>query len=133
MIKQQNTGILRLPMCPLIENKMRLCSYFSNFKSCIICTYLIQAFAKRKINDSDGWLEIRPKEITRKNKAYDINDHNELKRLIENLLNGLFGTGLWTKEKHFKPLKESLFELSPMRERKIRLRIPKEQIFIQKP
>lgn len=94
---------------------------------------LLHQFVQRKLDESDDWLEIKPKESAQKDKTYDINDHNELKRLVEALLNGLFGTGLWTKEKHFKPLKESLFELSPKRERKIRLKIPKSQIFNKKP
>ena len=77
----------------------------------------------------DDWLEIKPKNFD-VSKDYDINDHNELKRLLEALLNGLFGKKNWTKDKHYEPLKTTLFEMSENRERKIRLRIPKENILI---
>ena len=59
---------------------------------------------------------------------YDINDHNEIKRLLQSLLDGLFGLSAWTKEQHYVPLKEGLFELSHKRERKIRLKLLPENI-----
>jgi len=40
----------------------------------------------------------------------------------------LFGKNNWTKETHETPLKESLFEMSQKRERKIRLAILSENI-----
>ena len=79
---------------------------------------------------TEGWLEIKPKNFDGA-KNYDINDHNELKRLVEALLNGLFGKKNWTKNKHFTPLKNTLFEMSENRERKIRLQLPKENIHIE--
>ncbi|WP_318310024.1 hypothetical protein [Flagellimonas crocea] len=91
---------------------------------------LLKTFAERKKNTNEGWLEIKPKNFIA-SKNYDINDHNELKRLLESILNGLFGKGNWTKEKHYEPLKTSLFQMSENRERKIRLHLPKENITIE--
>jgi len=91
---------------------------------------LLKTFAERRISTSNGWLEIKPKNFDG-SKCYDINDHNELKRLMEALLNGLFGKNNWTKDKHFTPLKNTLFEMSENRERKIRLHLPKENIHIE--
>ena len=90
---------------------------------------LFKEFALRKQDMNDDWLEIKPKNFD-VSKEYDINDHNELKRLLEAILNGLFGKKNWTKDKHYEPLKVTLFEMSENRERKIRLRIPKENIYI---
>ena len=90
---------------------------------------LFKTFAEQKMGTSEGWLEIKPKNFDTK-KSYDINDHNELKRLMEALLDGLFGKKNWTKDMHFTPLKNTLFEMSENRERKIRLLLPKENIYI---
>lgn len=83
---------------------------------------LLLRFAKSRVETEDGWLEIKPKEANLR-VDYDINDHNELKRLLKALLDGIFGSSAWTKEQHYVPLKESLFELSQKRERKIRLKL----------
>ncbi|RUA15644.1 MAG: hypothetical protein DSY83_07260 [Flavobacteriia bacterium] len=91
---------------------------------------LFRTFAERKRNSTNGWLEIKPKNFET-SKNYDINDHNELKRLMTALLDGLFGKQNWTKDKHYDPLKNSLFEMSENRERKIRLLVPKENIRIE--
>ncbi len=91
---------------------------------------LFKSFAKQRITETEGWLEIKPKNFV-DTKTYDINDHNEIKRLITALLDGLFGKQGWTKEKHFIPLKTTLFEMSELRERRIRLLIPKENIIIE--
>ena len=90
---------------------------------------LIKKFALRRKNNEEGWLEIKPKEIIKK--EFDIKDHNEIKRFISAFLDGLFGSGSWTKEQHFVPLKEALLELSDKRERKIRLRLQPKQITIE--
>lgn len=90
---------------------------------------LFKTFAERKLSTPEGWLEIKPKNFDSQ-KNYDINDHNELKRLMESLLDGLFGKKNWTKDKHFTPLKSTLFEMSENRERKIRLLVPKSNIYI---
>ncbi|NKI32798.1 hypothetical protein HCU67_12650 [Muricauda sp. DJ-13] len=89
---------------------------------------LFNQFAELRKNEPEEWLEIRPKNNPSKNKRYDIGDYNEIKRLLFSLLDGLFGRGNWTKEQHLNPLKDSLFELSKKRERKIRLRIPPNNI-----
>lgn len=91
---------------------------------------LFKTFADRKMHSEGGWLEIKPKNFDT-SKNYDINDHNELKRLVEALLDGLFGKKNWTKDMHFTPLKNTLFEMSENRERKIRLLLPKENIYIE--
>ncbi len=86
---------------------------------------LLFKFAHRKTqSEQDDWLEIKPKNDMRSSKTYDINDYNEIRRLINAMLDELFGKGNWTKEIHFLPLKDCLFEMSEKRERKIRLRIP---------
>lgn len=85
-------------------------------------------FAHRKTKTQDGWLEIKPKSESRPSKDYDINDHNQIKRLLVALLNGLYGKDCWTKEHHLEPLRTTLFERSEKRERKVRLRIPTPNI-----
>jgi len=92
---------------------------------------LLHLFATyRKMPEKD-WLEIRPKEQGDRTKVYEINDHNEIKRLLTSLLNGLFGEKSWSKEQHYLPLKEVLFEMSDKRERKIRLRLLPNHISIE--
>jgi hypothetical protein len=91
---------------------------------------LMLKFAQRKKESPDGWLEIKPKSEQRATKTYDIKDHNEVKRLLIALLNGLFGKGHWTQRIHEQPLKAVLFENSEKRDRKIRLKIPKENIVL---
>ena len=88
---------------------------------------LLHHFATAKCSGKNEWLEIRPKHPIAQ-KSYDINDHNEVKRLLNALLDGIYGKGNWTKELHLHPFKETLFELSKKRERKIRLRLPPENI-----
>ena len=90
---------------------------------------LFLRFAERKKSEGEDWLEIKPKNDSRSGKLYDVNDHNEIKRLLNALLDGVFGKNLWTKEKHFLPLKNTLFEMSDKRERKICLRVPGSNIF----
>jgi hypothetical protein len=84
--------------------------------------------ATRKIKPHD-WLEIKPKNGPN-NKVYDVNDHNQIKRLLNALLDGIFGKDSWSKNNHADPLKESLFEMSQKRERKIRLAIPESNIVL---
>ena len=91
---------------------------------------LFLTFAERRKNRQEDWLEIKPKNDTRPNIAYDIHDHNQIKRLLTTLLDGLFGKGAWSKAQHEQPLRSTLFEMSEKRERKIRLRIPAENITI---
>ena len=85
---------------------------------------LLSKFAEVKIeNPEAGWLEIKPKSDSR-NIDYDIRDHNEIKRLIIALLDGIYGKGSWDKERHEQPLKEALFQFSKDKSRLIRLNIP---------
>ncbi len=88
---------------------------------------LMLKFAQRRLQGSD-WLEIKPKNDPLGNKEYDINDHNQIKRLVEALLDGIFGKGCWTREHHQLPLRETLFEFSLQRSRLVRLRLPAENI-----
>ncbi len=85
---------------------------------------LMTRFISKKTNDEEGWLEIKPKSDSRSGKLFDINDHNEIKRLVSSILDGIYGKGLWSKVEHEVPLKSILFEMSSQRERKIRLLIP---------
>jgi len=89
---------------------------------------LFYKFAERKKDVSKDWLEIKSKNFEGSTKDYDIKDHNEIKRLLLSVLDGLFGKDNWSQEHHLKPLKNSLFEMSEKRERKIRLAIPSENI-----
>ncbi|SNZ01064.1 hypothetical protein [Flagellimonas pacifica] len=91
---------------------------------------LLRLFAERRLSSENGWLEIKPKNFD-VSKTYDINDHNELKRLIVSMLDSLFGKQCWTKDMHYVPLKDALFEMSENRERRIRLLLPKESIIIE--
>lgn len=91
---------------------------------------LLYQFGKLQKSEEGHWLEIKPKNNPSESKRYDISDYNEIKRLLIALLDGLFGKGNWTKEQHLNPLKNSLFELSEKRERKIRLRLPPGNIHL---
>ena len=91
---------------------------------------LFLKFAKRKKDSENSWLEIKPKNFDASDKNYDIKDYNEIKRLLVALLDGIFGKENWTKDHHLNPLKNTLFEMSEKRERKIRLAIPKENIVL---
>ena len=91
---------------------------------------LCHKFVERKL-EGEGWMEIKPKSDSRSGKSYDIRDHNEVKRLLVALLDGIFGKGSWTLNLHLSPIKETLFEMSEKRERKIRLRIPAENLSIE--
>ncbi|MDJ0645825.1 MAG: hypothetical protein QNJ57_07580 [Flavobacteriaceae bacterium] len=88
---------------------------------------LFLKFAVRKKESGNNWLEIKPKNFDLA-RSYDINDYNEIKRLLIALLDGVFGKENWTRDHHLNPLKASLFEMSEKRERKIRLAVPPENI-----
>ncbi len=92
---------------------------------------LFLKFAIRKKENGDDWLEIKPKNFENNQKKYDINDYNEIKRLLISLLDNIFGKDNWTKNLHLNPLKNTLFEMSEKRERKIRLSIPESNISIK--
>ncbi|OUS02853.1 hypothetical protein A9Q86_02045 [Flavobacteriales bacterium 33_180_T64] len=82
---------------------------------------------KRK--SGDDWLEIKPKSYKTAENNFDINDYNEVKRLLISLLDGMFGKQNWTDSHHLNPLKKTLFEMSEKRDRKIRLIVPNDNIF----
>jgi len=88
---------------------------------------LLFEFSRRKLSDNE-WLEIKPKNFSDSPKTFDIRDYNQIKRLLTALLDGIFGAGNWSTEHHLNPLKTSLLEMSEKRDRKIRLKIPKENI-----
>ena len=54
---------------------------------------LLQKFAKARVN-GNSWLRIKPKDA-RSNVEYDISDHNQIRRLNESLLDGLYGAHMW--------------------------------------
>lgn len=84
---------------------------------------LLSIFIKAK-KDGNGWLKIKPKNETR-GIPYPIQHENEITRLLESLLNGIFGKGLWNKEEHLNALRQSIFDREPG---KIKLKIPLENI-----
>ncbi|MEL6924295.1 MAG: hypothetical protein AAFO94_09620 [Bacteroidota bacterium] len=85
---------------------------------------------RRKSNVKEGWLEIKPKNDDRSSITYDIHDHNQIKRILHTLLDGLFGKGAWSKVQHEQPLRQALFESSAQRDRLIRLKVPGENIMV---
>jgi len=88
---------------------------------------LFLTFAQRKKSEDD-WLEIKPKNFAMSNKTFDINDYNQVKRLLIAILDGVFGKDSWTVDHHLNPLKTTLFEMSEKRDRKIRLKIDQKNI-----
>ncbi len=89
---------------------------------------LLLNFAKHRKDLEDDWLEIKPKNEARTGKEYQIHDHNQIKRLLTALLDGIYGKGAWTKNQHEQTLRNALFEMSDKRDRKIRLLIPPENL-----
>ena len=102
----------------------------SDIKLTLSAFDLLMTFAERLKTDNP-WLEIKPKSDTRSSKSYDIQDHNEIKRLVNGLLDGIYGKGNWMKEKHAVPFKTALFEMSENRDRKIKLKIEPKNIVIK--
>ncbi len=80
--------------------------------------------------NNEKWLEIKPKHNPRPDRDYEINDHNEIKRLTTTLLDGIYGKNNWRKEVHEAPFKSQIYDLSRKRERKISLAIPAENLQI---
>ena len=88
---------------------------------------LLKLFCDRLISNNN-WLEIKPKNDGRSNAVYDIKDHIEIRRLLHQILDGLYGKNNWSKEKHELPLRAQLFKMSDKRDRKIMLAIPASNI-----
>ncbi len=90
---------------------------------------LLEKFITQRKN-GEGWLELKPKSETRIEKQYDIKDYNEIKRLLTNILDGLFGKNNWTKSHHELPLKAALFQNNETESRKVRLNLLPSKISI---
>jgi len=84
---------------------------------------LLKLFSDR-LHAEEKWLEIKPKNDPRTGQVYDIKDHIEIRRLLHQLLDGLYGKNNWSKEKHEQPLRSELFKNSDKRDRKVMLNIP---------
>lgn len=91
---------------------------------------LLLKFAQKKLVSPEDWLVIKPKNDSRLNATYDINDHNQIKRIVTTLLDQLHGKDKWTMQQHYTPLRNALFQISTDKERRIRLAIPMEQITV---
>lgn len=91
---------------------------------------LLYKFAERKLLN-EGWLVIKPKSMPWDPEKHDIKDHNQIKRLSDAILDGIFGKGNWNKEQHEEPFKAALYEYSDKRDRRIRLRVAKDQIEVK--
>lgn len=83
---------------------------------------LEQFVAKRRENQQGGWLEIKPKNESRDGKTYDIQDYNQLKRLLHAILDGVYGKNQWNQELYYESLKDQLLERSEEAARLVRLR-----------
>lgn len=83
---------------------------------------LEQFVTKKKENQQGGWLEIKPKNESRDGKTYDIQDYNQIKRLLHAILDGVYGKNQWNQELHYESLKDQLLERSEEAARLVRLR-----------
>lgn len=92
---------------------------------------LLAKFITQAQVTDNPWLEIKPKSEHRTGKSYPIKDHNEIKRLISSILDGIYGKDVWDNSQHYIPLKESLFDMSKSRERKIKINIPSENMNVE--
>lgn len=87
---------------------------------------LLQKFAEKKIQGENNWLEMRPK--SRKDGLYDINDYNEINRILEPILNSTFDGKNWSSEDR-NQLKQAIFDYH--QNRKIQLRIDPKNITLE--
>ena len=93
--------------------------------------HLLHSFVACRLNNpEEGWLEIKPKGKDTRRKVYAINDYNEIKRLVQAILDGVFGKEMWVKERHEKPLKETFFEFDQEKGRRIRRRVPPSRLHL---
>ena len=79
---------------------------------------VLNKFCEKRIS-GEGWLELKPKNAPR-GRVYDLNDYNQMKRLLHTILDGLFGANNWTRDKHELPLREAIFEWSEDKDRQVR-------------
>ena len=91
---------------------------------------LLLKFAQRRKSTGGGWLEIKPKNLPNTAQQFDIKDYNEIKRMLQAILDGYFGKSTWTKDQHETPLKKFLLERSDDKERRVRLSLPPENVEI---
>ena len=92
---------------------------------------LFLKFAQKRVQaqqEKDAWLEMQPKSNIN-NKEYDLRDYNQINRILDTILNDVYGAENWTAENERNHLKQVLFEY---KNRKIRLNIAPENITTQK-
>lgn len=83
---------------------------------------LLGTFVQKKKHPVDeGWLEIKPKNDHRSGKTYEIQDHNQIKRLLQQMLNTMYGKSNWSNDIQGIALRNKLFEKSTKHPRLIRL------------
>ena len=85
---------------------------------------LMESFVNRRTEQDQegGWLEIKPKNDNRSGKTYDIQDYNQLKRLTQAMLDGMYGKGNWSQDVHGQSFKDMIFEKSEKHPRMIRIK-----------
>ncbi len=86
---------------------------------------LLLAFANAKLEDN-RWLRIKPKEL-KSRQEFDISDHNQVRRLAESLLDGMYGSHQWKLSEEGEHFKQHFFEKATG---KIRLTLKAEQLEI---
>ncbi len=91
---------------------------------------LLSKFVRARTKHPQGWLEVKPKNSPAKDREYDIQEYNEIRRLLINFLDELYGPKAWDKKIHFDPMKSLLFEQSKDRQRLIRLRLSPDSLKI---
>lgn len=105
------------------EVEMTLGQKVFNFQLTETYYSILEKFIQKRREDQlGGWLEIKPKNETRSGKLYDIQDYNQIKRLLNSILDGIYGKKQWTQELHYESLKEQLIERSEDAARLVRLR-----------
>ena len=114
------------------ENRVRLQGIKGSHKDFILTDKpyeLLRKFVvfrleeKDKKEEKDKWLEIAPSKQNRPGTNYDIKEHQNISRMLDGLLKGLFREE-WQRDLYKIPLKETLFERSRDMERRVRLAIP---------
>lgn len=85
---------------------------------------LLQKFASARVN-GDSWLRIKPKDARASN--YDINDHTQVRRLNESLLDGLYGANMWKLSEEGEAFRNDLYVKETG---KMKWALPSEQIAI---
>lgn len=84
---------------------------------------LLERLIEARMKDN-SWLRIKPKD-QRSNTAFDISDHNQIRRLCDSLLDCLYGTNMWKLSEEAEAFKADFFEKDTG---KIRLRLSANQL-----